>query len=273
VSALILASALPLQDSLNGLLSNFNHEPGLYLTRLGGAFLVALLTLVAGHYAGTRVKHSLMTTRMGPNPSVLLSRAVRFTIWALGLVWILAIFSVPFTALAAVIGVATLAVSLSLQDLLKNLIAGIYLLAERPFRIGDTITVQGFTGVIDDIQMRVTYLHTDQGQRIVIPNQTVFTQVVLNNTLTGSQATSVTVEAPRSLDHDDLIQRVLSAVSGLPSVAPSPPPRLEPLAMTPESVKWNLFVWLRPGSNTSPIVLELGKLIPEATIGPADAPV
>jgi small-conductance mechanosensitive channel len=269
---MLAASTLPPAHSLNGFVHNFNQEPGLYLTRLGGALLVAVLTLVAGHYAGVRVRHSLMSTRMGPNPSVLLSRAVRVTIWALGLVWILAIFSVPFTALAAIIGVATLAITLSLQDLLKNLIAGIYLLAERPFRIGDTITVQGFTGVIDDIQMRVTYLHTDQGQRIVIPNQTVFTQVVLNNTLTGSQATSVILEAPRSIDTEDLVQRVLHTVSGLPAVAPSPPPRLEPLAVTPESVKWNLFVWLQPGANTSPIVLELGKLIPEATIGPADAP-
>ncbi|HZT96107.1 MAG TPA: mechanosensitive ion channel domain-containing protein [Chloroflexota bacterium] len=257
--------------TFNSVWHNLTQEPGLYVWRVAGSLIIVALSLFLGRIAEGRVRRSSHLTTLGPNPSVLLARMVRFTIWLLGLLWILAIFSVPFTALAAVVGVAALALSLSLQDLLKNLIAGIYMLAERPFHIGDVISVQGVTGLIEDIQMRVTYLRTDQGERVVIPNQVVFTQVVVNTTQMGSQAACVQVEAPRSLNADDVSRRVLQAVAGAPDVVNDPSPRLETTSITPEAVTWALHVWLKPTGNVSGVVLALGQAIPEATIGPPPA--
>lgn len=236
--------------------------------RIGAAIIVLIMTLIVARILSSRVNHALQRTTLGPNPTILLVRLTRVTIWLLGLLWILAIFSVPFTALAAVVGVTALAISLSLQDLLKNLIAGIYLLAERPFRIGDCITVSGVTGVIDDIQMRVTYLHTDEGEKIVMPNQTVFTQVIVNNTVGGSKVACLSLEAPRSMASDDLKKKALTAVADVPSLAIDRRPRLESVGVTPDTTKWSLYVWLKPQEGVSEVVLALGQALPEATIGP-----
>ncbi len=254
-------------NSFSSVWHNLSQEPGLYVWRAGGSVVIIALSLVVGRFAESRMRHSAHVATLGANPSVLLARIVRFCIWFLGLLWVLAIFSVPFTALAAVVGVAALALSLSLQDLLKNLIAGIYMLAERPFHIGDVITVQGTTGLIEDIQMRVTFLRTEQGERVVIPNQLVFTQMVVNTTSLGVQSACIQVEAPRSINADDVSKRVLEAVSEATDVATNPPPRLETVTMTPDTVKWALHVWLKPGSSISQVILALGKAIPEATIG------
>src|SRR5579872_2543108 len=187
----------------------------LYSWRIVGAILVLLLMLVVGQIVNSRVRHALSKTTVGANPTVLIARAARAAVYFLGIIWILAIFSVSFTALAAVVSVTALALSLSLQDLLKSLIAGIYLLAERPFHIGDRITVAGVTGVIDDIQMRATFLHSDRGERIVMPNQTVFTQVIVNNSVAGGRAVYLTLVAPRSTAVDHIQAAVTQCVEPL----------------------------------------------------------
>lgn len=250
----------------SGLWHNLSQEPGLYILRAGGALLVAVAALIVGGILSNRVRAALTRSRMGPNPAALLARLTRVTVWLVGLLWILGIFQVPFTALAAIVSVTALALSLSLQDLLKNLIAGIYLLAERPFHIGDCITVSGVTGVIDDIQMRVTYLHDDHGQRIVMPNQTVFTQVIVNNTVLGIQGASLTVEAPRSLDPEEIPNRVLRALSSVSSLEERPQPLILPISVSPDSTKWNLSFSLKPNHDLAEALLTLGKEIPEATI-------
>lgn len=250
----------------NSLWHNLTLEPGLYVFRAGGSVLVLAAALIIAHFAADRVRGGLERTTIGPNPSALLARVTRAVIYLIGLVWILAIFSVPFTALAAVVSIATIAVGLSLQDLMKSLIAGIYLLAERPFHIGDEIIVSGLTGVIDDITMRVTYLRTDQGERIVIPNQTVFTQTIVNNTVAGQTAGELVVSFPRSLDSNEVQKRSLEALFGLPMVARKPAPVLRPVSMTPDETKWNLTFWLTGARDMTDVILALGKAFPEITI-------
>jgi small conductance mechanosensitive channel len=82
-------------------------------------------------------------------------------------------------AIAAVLGAGTLAVTLSLQDLLRNVVAGIYVAVERPFRIGDRVKVAEQTGVIEEIGMRVTRMRTDEGNEVLVPNLVFFTAPVV----------------------------------------------------------------------------------------------
>jgi small conductance mechanosensitive channel len=81
--------------------------------------------------------------------------------------------------MATLIGALGLAVSLSLQDTAKNLVAGLYLLAERPFHVGDQITVRTFTGRVEFIDMRTTTLRTDDDQQVIIPNTIIMSEVVV----------------------------------------------------------------------------------------------
>ncbi len=76
----------------------------------------------------------------------------------------------------------TLAFSLALQDILKNFFSGVYLLLERPFRVGDTIKVKEQTGVVENIGVRTTQLRTVDNVQILVPNATVFSEVVANQT-------------------------------------------------------------------------------------------
>ena len=237
-----------------------------YGWRLGGAMAVLLITVIAGRIVNSRVRSGLARTSVGPNPTVLIARSARAAAYFLGIVWILAICSVPFTALAAFVSVTALALSLSLQDLLKSLIAGIYLLAERPFHIGDRITVGSTTGVIDDIQMRATFLHSDQGERIVMPNQSVFTQVIVNNTVAGGHTTTLSLDVPRATTSEQIAAVVGQAIQSLPGVASHMRPKLEPVGATSDATRWQLLVWLPEGTSPSELIIALMNALPTATI-------
>jgi small-conductance mechanosensitive channel len=73
------------------------------------------------------------------------------------------------------------AFSLAVQDILKNFFSGVYLLLERPFRVGDTIRVKDQQGVVENIGVRTTMLRTAENVEVLVPNVMVFTEVVTNH--------------------------------------------------------------------------------------------
>jgi small-conductance mechanosensitive channel len=77
--------------------------------------------------------------------------------------------------LIKVLGIGSVAIGFAFQNILQNFLAGILLLLQEPFRIGDWITITGFQGKVEDIQTRATVISAPEGQRIVIPNAVLFT--------------------------------------------------------------------------------------------------
>jgi small-conductance mechanosensitive channel len=119
-------------------------------------------------------------TRADVNHRLLVARFLYLVVLIFGLIWGLEVFGVSPAALVTAIGVLGLAASLALQDLLKNFCAGVYLLFERPFRIGDEIAVRDYRGRVADIGIRVTSLHTEERLEVLIPNAIVLSEVVVN---------------------------------------------------------------------------------------------
>jgi len=120
------------------------------------------------------------------------------------------------------VGLLGLAFGLAFQDILKNWISGFFLLLERPFRIGDDITVGGFTGSVETVRLRVTALRTLDAQRILVPNQMVYTSAIVDassypvrqfTTLAG-----VTTDRPLK----ELLQEAEAAIGKVQGVAAEP---------------------------------------------------
>ena len=80
---------------------------------------------------------------------------------------------VNVTSLMAILGAAGLAVGLALKDSLSNFAAGVMIIIFRPFKIGDFITAGGCSGVVDEIGLFATLMHTADNQRIIVPNSAI----------------------------------------------------------------------------------------------------
>jgi small conductance mechanosensitive channel len=70
------------------------------------------------------------------------------------------------------------AVGFAFQNILQNFLAGILLLLQEPFRIGDFISVTGIEGTVNDIQSRATVVTTREARQVIIPNAIIFTNPV-----------------------------------------------------------------------------------------------
>jgi small conductance mechanosensitive channel len=80
--------------------------------------------------------------------------------------------------LISFLGVGGIAIGFAFKDIFQNLLAGILLLLRHPFRVGDEITTGEFTGTVEAIETRATFIRTYDGRRIIIPNGDVYTKPV-----------------------------------------------------------------------------------------------
>jgi small conductance mechanosensitive channel len=117
--------------------------------------------------------------RVHPEIQIFTARFAFIAILLAALLWILSVFHVNSATLATLLGSLGLALSLSAQDLFKNLVAGIYLLLERPFVVGDTITIGPHTGQVEVVDLRTITLRTEDHQLVIVPNTLVMSQIVV----------------------------------------------------------------------------------------------
>ncbi|MGE3272994.1 MAG: mechanosensitive ion channel family protein [Chloroflexota bacterium] len=144
------------------------------------AILLALGTWIAVRLA--RSSFNYAARRADVTARVLIGRIINIVIVGLGVATILDTIGIPLTTFVTVVGVAGLGISLAMQDILKSFVAGTYLLFERPFRIGDEISVKDQRGTVEHIGIRTTRLRNTDNVQIIIPNSVMFAEMVANRT-------------------------------------------------------------------------------------------
>lgn len=107
--------------------------------------------------------------------SKMLSSILRYVFLVLLLLVILAVLGVNVTSLLAGLGIVTAIVGLAFQDMLKDFIAGIAIIAENQFGVGDTVIAQadGFKGIVTDVGLKTTEITNDKGEVKIIANHNV----------------------------------------------------------------------------------------------------
>jgi small conductance mechanosensitive channel len=172
-----------LQGFVEGLLGTSRLTMLQWLGATASRLTLALLIGAVALFIASRVRHAVRVffkRRKGDTGlELLLGRSAFVLIMGIGLLMILPIFGLSATALVATLGVFGLAVSLAIQDLLKNAVAGIYLLIERPFRPGETIKVRDFVGTVESVDLRTTTLRSE-GELVYVPNAILFAEVLVN---------------------------------------------------------------------------------------------
>jgi small-conductance mechanosensitive channel len=144
---------------------------------LRGAVTFAVL-LVAARLLRRLARRGLAGRRVRADVALLTERVIYVGLIGLGAFMFVALaLGQDATALAGVL-VAVFVASLGLQDLFKNYVAGFYVLMERQILPGRRITTGNFTGVVTDVQMRTTYLRTETGETVIVPNMELFNSTV-----------------------------------------------------------------------------------------------
>ena len=121
----------------------------------------------------------------------------------------------------------TVGLGFGLQEIVANFVSGLILLAERPIRIGDIVTVADLTGTVSHIQMRATTITDSNRKELIVPNKEFITGRVVNWTLTD-RILRIIIEVGVSYDADPhkAEQVLLSITRRHPHVLAEPPPKV-----------------------------------------------
>ena len=116
---------------------------------------------------------------------------------------------IDVTGVVALASIASLAVSLALQDLLSNLVGGFTLVYTHPFSSGDYVEIAGQSGTVQEIGMTYTKLTTPDNKLVQIPNSSVVSSEIVNYTVTGTRRVAIDVSA----SYDAPVEKVMAALA------------------------------------------------------------
>jgi small conductance mechanosensitive channel len=204
--------------------------------------VVAVALLIARAVRGVTIR-ALARNRAQANVTVLLGNLAQLTVIAIGVLLILAIYTQgAFGWILASFSVVGVVIGLSLQDILKNFVAGVWVLIERPFRIGDSIEVGGYSGAVEEISFRTTQLRTDDGREVIVPNGTFMTSPVVNLTRfpTRRAAAWLVLPADAKAVTTEEIRDTLAKADG---VSPEPPPSVELRSVADGKAQYLVTFW------------------------------
>jgi len=221
----------------------------------------------------TVIIRSFGDSRVDINMRTLIGRVLYFLILVIAVFCILAVWQIPIGIPITVLGAFTVALTVAFQDILKNLVAGVYILVERPFYIGDQINITSgmitYVGKAEDIQLRATKLRLVSGEEVSVPNSFIFGNPIINNTYYGERRAIVTVTLPQAdFSQETTIKDILQILKGHDMVTAKPDPTVMVSGFAEEKISLQVRFWVTTGQiiDISDILYELHELLPQAEI-------
>jgi len=230
------------------------------------ALVIILVTLAIARRIKNRVLRTGTRAVADTAVATLIANLAYVAAIVIGVVTALSTVGTDVNALVTALGVTGLAFSLALQDLLRNFVAGMYILLEKPFNIGDRITLRDVDGVVENIELRTTLLRTTSGSQVIIPNSALMTEIVTNRSLGRLQAYSISITGGLDLAGDALT-RYTAVLNGKSAVSKQPEPEVLVESLDADQTTVRMRFWANKQSTVvAEIAREMRSQLPEATV-------
>jgi small conductance mechanosensitive channel len=208
--------------------------------------VVLVLGIVASRFTVRGVERGMRRSRVDTTVQRLVTMLLQVSLVIVAVLLALSIAGVSVGAALAGLGLAGLALAFALQNILENFVAGVLILVRKPFRPGDQIISGDFEGTVEDIDLRVTRLTDYDGEVVLIPNATVFTEPLINLTKRGKRRTRVTVGIDYRDDHDAAGAILREATAAVEGVLAEPAPNAWCIELGDSSVDFEVNYWTAP---------------------------
>ena len=218
----------------------------------GKHILTAVLVYVVGRFLVNlinRLVRSMLERRhIDVGVQSFLRSMVNILLTVLLIISVIGALGVNTTSFAALLASAGVAVGMALSGNLQNFAGGIVILLFKPYRVGDTIEVQGLTGVVREVQIFHTILNTFDNKLIYIPNGSLSTSVVVNYSREGARRVQWTIGVDYGTDISRVRQLLLTLFQSDARIMQEPEGR-KPFvgldALADSSVNLVVRVWVK----------------------------
>ncbi len=168
---------------------------------------------------------------------------VKFVLWMLYILTLLAIIGVPITSLVAIITALTLGVTLAVQSSVSNLANGIILLANKPFKIDDFVEINGVSGTVVDISIFNTKLRTSNNEIITMPHNVTINNPIIDYTSLEMRRIALDVSVSYDSDMNKVKQVLLDTIKEQDLVLQDQANSVNLAKMNSSSIDFSVKVW------------------------------
>jgi potassium-dependent mechanosensitive channel len=213
------------------------------LTAILSAFLVLLIGVVATRMV-QRWLQSRFLPRTGLEPSLQLSVStiVGYVGVIAALTFALAELGIDVQKIALIAGALSVGIGFGLQSIVSNFVSGLILLAERPIRVGDQISVKGEDGHVRRISVRATEIETFDRASVIIPNSALITDVVKNWTHANVlRRIVIKVGVAYDSDPEQVREILLACATEHPLTVKTPGPAVQLVAFGDDALQFEVY--------------------------------
>ncbi|MBC5766310.1 mechanosensitive ion channel family protein [Ramlibacter albus] len=176
--------------------------------------------------------------------------AIRAGLLLVGVLLALSAVGVDLTALSVLGGALGVGLGFGLQKLAANYVSGFVILFERSVRIGDTVRVDNFEGVVADIKTRYTLIRSLTGRESIVPNEKLITERIENLSLADPRVLVTTdLTVGNDADHAQIEQLLLAAARSTPRVIADPAPAVRLARFGTDGLEYQLQFWIQDPQN------------------------
>ena len=198
----------------------------LWLAEKGAGLLVAIIIIALGFWLAKRLANLIIKLCDKRGLDVTLARFFagfsKIVVVAFATIMALSKLNVEITPFIALLGASAFGLSLAVQGPVSNYGAGIVLIITRPFKVGDTLTLNGLTGQVDCVNLGNTQLLNEDEERITIPNRNVLGEIFTNSY--DYSIIEAMVGIDYSVDPEAAIRCITAAIQTVEGVAPDRAP-------------------------------------------------
>ncbi|NEQ77786.1 MAG: mechanosensitive ion channel family protein [Okeania sp. SIO2C9] len=215
------------------------------------AILIALIIIFLTRYAAKLLRN--LAQQVGKRATgskslqILITKTTYVGTWAIGVIiaCVIAFPGLKLGDIIATLGLGSVAVGFAFQDIFKNFLAGILLLLQEPFRIGDQIIVDDYEGTVEQIDIRTTKIRTYNGERVILPNANVFTSAVQVRTAFGIRRTDLGVGVDYNTPLSEAAEILYKIIQKVEGVLEDPDPEIDLVSFNDSSIDFIVRYWTK----------------------------
>jgi small conductance mechanosensitive channel len=206
------------------------------------AIIIVIVGLIVARWTANLVIRACENRKLDITLTRFLGSVVKLVV--LGFVFLIALgkFGITMAPFIAAIGAIIFGSTLAFQGALSNYAAGLTIIVTRPFVVGNTISVKGVHGVVEEVGLGATKLSTEDGEQITIPNKHIVGEILINSY--ENKVVEMTVGISYDDDSQKAIEAIQAALAKIPEITAEPAPQIGIQEFADSSVNIGMRYWV-----------------------------
>lgn len=229
-------------NSLNDIIKTFTDK--ISFEKIISAVVVLVIFILLSRVVAKVVERVLIKTKLSEGMKHFAATIVRYLCYFLSLLIFCDVLGVPITSLLAAFSLLGLAVSLSVQSVLSNLMSGVCILMMKPFDIGDYIETD-IAGTVKNIGLFYTEILTPDNKKVFIPNEKIMANKLINYNDEGTRRIDFRFNAGYEYDTETVKATLREAIDAVEGVLAIPEPVVGISEYGDSAVIYSVWIWVK----------------------------